>query len=371
MANKTLISIPSNLNIEIGLADKKQVLNAIKEASASEIDREIAVDWRTLKEQANRFLTNILTLENQRSSITSNQLKSQLLANPSAANILNNQKINKDRLILQSEYMLAFQFDEYLNIFRGEKEERKALYVHTDADGNLTGSYELSLRELVLNADKTGRLDISKKNLTKENQQAVEESKGYFESDHVIEALAAYNGATARLDRFYEKHKNIQKQGGLLMWKDSDKWKVGTVLNAGDLKEAYVSFLFDKHKSNLCNLAGGAPPFYSHEFISGFYRNYINKVTSLAAIVEEDVKTNDTQYAVKSINAKLPSLGQFINTAIWIISQNKIISKEEIESYLDAEFRAKETERNIEYDLKTVPEKDVIKILRSLQRQFR
>jgi hypothetical protein len=369
--NKISVLIPSDLNMEIEQVDKKQVLDAIKEASASKIDREMKIDWKTLKVQANKFLTNILNLENQRSSITSNQLKSQLLANPSAATILNNQKMNKDRLILQSEYMLAFQFDEYLNIFRGEKEERKALYVHTDDNNKITGTYELSLRELVLNADATGRLKISKKNLTNENRQALEEIDGFFDSNHITEALMAYNGVTARLNRYYEKHNNKQKQGGLLMWKDSNRWKAGTVLNSGDLKEAYVSFLFDNHKNALCNLAGGEAPFYSHEFISGFFRNYINKVTSLASIVEEDVKTNDTQYAAKSIGAKLPNLGQFIDTAIWIVSQNKLISKEEIENYLDQEFRSKEAERNIEYDLKTVPEKDVIKILRSLQREFR
>jgi len=114
---------------------------------------------------------------------------------------------------------------------------------------------------------------------------------------------------------------------------------MGNLINTGDLKEAYVAYLFSDHENNLlCGKNKGTEPYYDHDFIGTFYKNYITKVTNLEAILEEDVLTTDKQYGVKGRKASLPSLKQYITTANLIIQQQKILTKEELETELNKKF---------------------------------
>lgn len=125
------------------------------------------------------------------------------------------------------------------------------------------------------------------------------------------------------------------------MWKKNSIWQVGRVLNWGDLKEAYASALMIQHNSSLDKLKGvnpGAPAEYSEDIVDIFYNNYIRKVTNKAAIIEEDLIAGGRQYGIKSDNAEMPSLNQYINTAEWILSLDKPFSKNDIENYFESQF---------------------------------
>jgi len=363
------ITIPDSIESEISSMTIEEILQAISNASSDVVSNDMKVDWQILKKEAKNFVSAVDSLEKEKEALTISQLKS-VIANPEIASYVNKIRGNKERLLLQSQYMLAARFDDFLNKFRENQVDRSMVYVLTDqSNSRILGSFELSFRELILNADKRGRLNISNFRLTSEGREALEKigNNELINSDHISEAQLAYSAVMNRLNRFYETHKEKQRQGGLLMWKE-DEWRVGTIINSGDIKEGYVSFLFDKHKNSLCNMVGGSPPYYSHALVGGFFRNYIGKVTNLAAIVEEDVVTKNKQYGVKGIKASLPSFAQYYDTAVWIISQNQIMTKAEVEKWIreNPNF-TKEGKRNIEFSLKEISDKEVLKILRKMQ----
>ena len=236
--------------------------------------------------------------------------------------------------------MLAAQFEDYLSIFRQEDKERSMLYVFTNKDNSNIETYEMSFRELIINADSHGRLgNLAKKRLTDRERINIE-GQGIFNEDHIKTAKSAYQGAFNRWSRYFEVHSSSQKQNGFILWKEGRRWMIGNLINTGDLKEAYTAFLFEDHEKDLlCGLNKGTAPYYSHELIGEFYKNYINKVTNLEAIIEEDILTTDKQYGIKGKKAQLPSLQQYIDVANIILSETNILTKEELEKKINDKFK--------------------------------
>ena len=74
-----------------------------------------------------------------------------------------------------------------------------------------------------------------------------------------------------------------------------------------------------KHENDLVTSVTGKSPFYNHELVGQFFQNYIWNVTNKPAILEEDVVGENSQWAVKSYNASMPSLKQYITAAKAII----------------------------------------------------
>lgn len=343
MATKPIIkvNIPEEIKVELSDMTLEEVLKEIENASSEELSKNIKVTWSQMQQQANTFLSSIEALDKEYAHTTAAMLK-QVVANPEIASYANQGQKRQEVYYVQSLYMLTARFEDYLSSFREEDKERKIMYVFTNKDASVVESYEMTLRELILNSDKHGRWgDISKVRLTdKDRTNAEANTDGFFDNNHVATAQRAYQGTFQRWSRFFEVHHSSQKQNGLVMWREQKQWMIGNIVNTGDMKEAYVSFLFSQHEQNdLCSLNQGTAPYYSHELIGNFFKNYVNKVTNLEAIIEEDVIATDKQYGVKGRKASLPSLQQYVDVAIMILQASSVLTKEELEQEIDIHFK--------------------------------
>ena len=357
--------------VQISEQEVQKVLKLIQEASEGGITSEIKVDWKKLQQAAKDFLFAYNSLEQNEEIYTQNILKEMVLATPDTIPYLNKISGAKEAFLIRAKYLLAIQFDDYLNSFRHALPS-SIVYAQSSSDGTISGSYEISMRELILNADKYGRINISNRRLKSGERQSLEESGSLLDEKHVQEAQMAYTGTLNRLQRFYEvaNKKGNAAQGGILLWKEGKDWTYGQITNKGDIKEAYVGFLMSEHINNLCKQAGGSPPYYNHQFIGNFFNNYIANVTNLAAIVEEDIVTKAKQYGVKSRKSQLPSLGQYLETAEWIANQENYLKKEEVENWLRNEKFTQNTSRNIKLSMQQIGEKYGQEIVNNVQKQI-
>lgn len=341
MSSSVRIIIPDEIKAELDPMTIEQILDEIAKASSGELAEDIKVDWNMLRNQAKIFLSTIDSLDKEYVNVTASLLR-QVVANPEIASYANQTHRRKEVYYTQSLYMLAAQFEDYLSRFREEDKQRSMLYVFSNKDGSVVESYEMTFREMILNADKSGRLgEISKKRLTNEGRKGLEADDSLFNEDHLATAQAAYEGLYNRYMRYFEVHKARQKQNAMILWKEGAQWMIGNVVNTGDLKEAYVAYLFAEHQANdLCALDPGTAPYHSHELIGGFYQGYISKVTNLEAIVEEDVLITDKQYGIKGKKAALPSLQQYIDVASIILSQPLAgLTKGDLENEIKTHFK--------------------------------
>ena len=339
------VSVNISDDIKIPESSVEEVIEELKKATIESLSKDVKVSLSELKRQASIFLSSVKTLSKEYENFTRESLNKIIRSQPEAALYVRKGEMEKERLYVQSLYMLLFHFDEFLSRFRKE-DERKVIYVFEDKNTGKLDSYEMNYRELVVNANKTLAIDISKERL-QTNKRTSLESKKMISEDKIKQSQIAYNAVNNRLERYFETHKGAQKQGGIIMWRKGKNWMLGNVQNKGDLKEAYISFLFSNHEDALSKVIesnSGNPPYYSHELVDLFYNNYINKVTNLAAIVEEDVVISNKQYGVKSLNAELPKFQQYINVATAIV--NNEINENNIEQIIKEKVN-KEAARNI------------------------
>lgn len=331
------------MNNYISGADLSFLEKMLIEASSEEYTQIAENDWMALRIQAQNFIGAYNSLLLQEKQLKSQELRI-LINNPNSFSYVKNMRGKQETYILRSKYLLAFNFDRYLTNFLGGL-PKEAIYVFQESDGSMS-SYKLSLIELAKRATLQGRLSITKNQLIKkglaQERKSIEESSELL-NEHIQQVQLAYAAASYRLNRYYDKigASGSSRQGGLLMWKKNAIWQVGRVLNWGDLKEAYASALMIQHNSSLDKLKGvnpGAPAEYSEAIVDIFYDNYIRNVTNKAAIIEEDLTVGGKQYGIKSDNAEMPSLNQYINTAEWILSLNRPFSKIDIENYFKSAF---------------------------------
>lgn len=353
-------SILSNSDIQ-GLAEN------LKLASSEIIAEDLQVDWITLKNKAMLFLKNYKILNENEKLFSRNYLKS-LINNPENINYIKNMRGKNKAFYTRAKYILAFEFDNYVTKFLGEL-PKSALYVY-ESEGKVS-TYQMSLIELAKYATAEGKLRISRNQLTAEGRKALEESESIdIPMEHINKIQAAYNGTNARLQRFYDKMglSGSQAQGGILMWKLNKYWTLARVSNKGDIKEAYAAALMAKHQSKMDYLYGcaiGQPAYYDHSLIATFFSSYIGGVTNKAAIVEEDIRTELEQYAVKGEYAQLPSLNQYLTTASMIVSTNSLFTPQELKEEINKNF-SYDTHRNLVLaQVSHVSEKSLNNILNS------
>ena len=319
----------------------------LKDATADDHYEANEVSWIQLQIAARDFLFNLKKLEIQYNMIQNNLIKIKQISTDDTNEIAKQLQKNRAYNIMQQQYFLAFTFDKKLNSFL-EGLPKYALYVYEDSKGNLS-TFKMSLMDLAKKSYEGNRLDISLKQLQSEFNKALEQNAD-FDSFHIAQAQAAYKGVNARLQVYYDRMEKRQAQGGLLMWKINREWFIARITNKGDLKEAYVSALMVQHNSDndvLCNVDTGVPQFYSHELISNFFYNFIEKVTNKAAITEEDIVTADSQYSVKGARASLPSLNQFESIASYIISKKEFLTKEQLKQEINQLFPQDEARNKI------------------------
>ena len=316
-------------------ADIKAINEQSDKAASEEIDKAIkkSKEWIQLKNAARNFI-DLYNMTQEPIKIHFNKKYSELTDAEKAEKRLNSSRLQTYNQIMYRE---AFQFDLALDIYR-ESLPKSLLYTYTSKKRIAT--FEMPIEFLVNFVTSEGRIKgLSYKSLRK-NFIEKEKSNDLEQQGHIAMAIAAYRGVEARLNRFYEKYKTGQRQGGLLMWKLNDEWTVAKVTNLGDVKEAYQRALMTPHKSDLdilCEQAMGSPPYYDHGLISTFFQN-ISQVTNKAAIIEEDIVFEDIQYSSKSAGASLPGLNQYIEVAKYILDQGSQITIEQINQEIKNKF---------------------------------
>lgn len=281
---------------------------------------------------------------------------------------------------LRRIYKYAFTFEEELNGFLyGDKFPRSGLYVFENKDTHELTTYEMTMMEMAERITYEGKISLSKSALRKFSKETErltmeEREKEKNEGYRVEMARAAYVGSSNRLDVYYarlaeESGKDLQKQGGLLGWKTGSKWKFMRVTNAGDMKEAYVSMLFDVH---LKQMGIGSVPYYSHELIETYALNYLSKVDNLPAILEEDVisLSDGVQYGIKSNKASMPSLGQYV-TAAEIVKRsfaNPTVTRKKIAEEIHSNY-GQRVQRNVVIEGNNAIDKATEEVMKYIERK--
>ena len=290
------------------------------------------MSWKQLQAKAEDFLFNYEALEKQQDLFSGALLKlafkeENLDVNKIEKAILEDKKVESD--LAKAKFLLAFQFNDYLDMYRRRTQERIGLYVketYNEGTGEYDlDSYEIPLIDLVkMSSDTTGKLKLGPTKLAKYKDNIIEEK---ISEVHRIEAKQAYNGVRNRVERFYEKAGitgENNKKGGLLLQRIGKSQEGAKLANYGTLAEGYFKYLLDDHVTNLtklCQRPKGNSPYYSHIFIKEFYEDYLSEVTNLSAIIEEDVKgEGNKEYAVKKEGAELPDLKQYKALAQQIVS---------------------------------------------------
>lgn len=335
------------------------ISNMLDEAMRDETYTQTQISWDILKQSAINFLQAYKKIEVLENNQINKQMDALLAFNGFASNSINRSSflIKKNKLqFLKMKYLLAFNFDAKLTAFRGQL-PKEAVYVVWDSQTKTTKSYKMPMNKLIELADEDGRLFLKSGDLKGEEiSQLEKEDKEGLDEKHIIEAQSAYRGVASRLTQFYNKTgvEWWHRKNGLLMWKLNKAWTIARVTSYGDVKEAYVAALMTKHQQNVDKLYGlgpGQPIYYDDLLIASFFNNYINNVTNMAAIVEEDVNLagNTAQYAVKSKGASLPSLNQYVVTAEKIALRTTPFDKhsQDLENYIRNELFPMDAKRNI------------------------
>ena len=331
----------------------------LDEALLNETYEQSQVSWEILKQSAIDFIRSYKNLEILEKNQNQKQIKELLSFDGFTNNNINKNTflIKKNRIqFLKMKYLLAFNFDAKLTAFRGQL-PKEAVYVIWDSKTKTTKSYQMPMNKLIELANEEGRLFLKAGDLKGEEISQIEkENKEGLDEKHILEAQSAYRGVASRLTQFYNKTgvEWWHRKNGLLMWKTSKLWTIARVSSYGDVKEAYVAALMTKHIQNIDKLYGlgpGQPMYYDDLLIKSFFNNYINKVTNMAAVVEEDVNLsgNEAQYAVKSTGASLPSLKQYITVAENIAKRKTPFEKnsKKLENYIRKELFPMDAKRNI------------------------
>ena len=281
-------------------------------------------------EEVDQIVLNLLKLgqESIEEDIQNNSLENRIMQLAQAvAAIPNNKNIS-----IQQAYQRAFALIDYVDYFLG-KLPRQIAYVTN------TGSvYTASLIHMANYINNNYRIAGGSRGMKK---MLISEMNEKFSKRHVEKVKAAFQGTKNRLNRFYEKYQTFfsQRQGGLLLYKQSSKWLGQRVLNFGDVKEAYFSAMVDSDQT-IDEKPVGSNKFKSHELISYFAQKYLYFVSNKSAISEEDVSSDilSAQFAVKGSKASAPKLQQYINLATEIINKKKNASlKEVLENYFALE----------------------------------
>ena len=314
-----------------------------------EFDQMLQVNWSSLQQAANDFLSQQASFQNAKIQMQKRQTIAALSEISGYANYSSDMiKTARDS---KNFYRALFKFDQALTKYLNEVPKR-GMYVLFDTEGK-PHTYDMSLEQLANISQGRGRISkLNTKDLASIESQIDQESEDFLE--HIQQGASAAIGVNKRLEQFYARRgkqtkvnkqgveitRQAQKQSGLLMWKTGGTWKIVKVANQGVVGEAYAQFLLTKHKTKKDYLVGverGNPPYYSHSLIAKFYK-YLSTVTNNPAIVEEDIYTEWAQYAVKGQKAGLPTPEQYIRTAYTILSSTDEIAPKNLKQMITTEF---------------------------------
>ena len=371
----------------------KEINEWLSEASIEEFQEATKMDYNLLQMSAKQFLSvynkinlkqtlenyNILykkyeqirlQIKEENSTLSVQQLKKE---NTKYQEVIKN--ININRAFLQNNFKILYtnllNFSKSIELFLGHLPSM-FIYTLVDKDSGEIIIYKLPLEAMLETVSYLGAGAKFTKNTEKQMDKILKSYEGQNgvgkisqkQAENISQnAVYAYEGTYNRLNRFYDKKKQVldrakkanpdlnikqgeyQHQGGILLYKPAGEWIVSKVINMGDVKEAYTNAILNPD-SYFNALNPGKPLYYSHLLIQEFFNKFISKVTNKGAVAGEDIETKDFQYAVKSMNATLPNIFQFKEVAIQILNKKNGFSKEELEQIL----QTKESERNYVID---------------------
>lgn len=351
----------------------KEILEQADKIIADKIKYDIKISAKELQLQAKTFLNQINKLIDQ-SEDFDKQMIGKIIEgkNDEITTYWKTKDKNFKKINLQQQYLLIYNFEKYLDIFR-DAVERKMVYVETTKDEHIVGSHILDMRDLILSIDERGYFSetslLGYKKIGNRKSDFLENDSQLLNERHVEEAKIAFEAIRNRLERYYElnnktftkdpknKSKNYVKTYGILLWKEKNNtWQARRVINYGDVRESYVNFLFSHHESNLCKIIQkrpGNPLYYNHELVKEFFENYIKEVDSVGSLVHEDIVLNNAQYGIKSKGAHMPQINQYIRIAK-SICEAKIenINQEWVEQEIKKIDNENKGERNVKAALK-------------------
>jgi len=371
----------------------KEINKWLSEASIEEFKEATKMDYNLLQMSAKQFVSvynkiNLKqTLENYNILYKKyEQIRLQIKAKNSTLSVQQLKKenieyqevvknINNNRAFLQNNYQTLYtnllNFSKSIELFLGHLPSM-FIYTLVDKDSGEIIIYKLPLEAMLETVSYLGIGAKFTKNTEKQMDKILKNYEGQSGVGKISQnqaknisqnAVYAYEGTYNRLNRFYDKKKQVlnrakkanpdlnikqgeyQHQGGILLYKPAGEWIASKVINMGDVKEAYTNAILNPD-TYFNALDPGNPVYYSHLLIQDFFNKFISKVTNKGAVAGEDIETKDFQYAVKSINATLPNIFQFKELATQILNKKNGFSKEELEQIL----QTKESERNYVID---------------------
>lgn len=293
----------------------QQIANEITKDSLNKLNEQVISEeqekYKKLQLVTNQCLEYLEHLETLSRNELREMAKSEKLLAPKDAD-----KAQLDTYKIRLQYKKIIQIfepalDEYL-----ESPERKLLYVFEDDNGNLS-TYQIKYSDILYQVaynEKSGRGSVSK--LSKRFLDGIKEKilkDSNKEDPRVKKSTAAWAGTRARLNQYLRitGKESLGSKGGILLYKSRGVWQKFSILNYGDVKEAYVSSLFDENDKLPSTL--GSPAFYSESLIKTFAETYIGQVSNKGALFEEDVVLQGEQYAVKSGGFSMFGVQQWIN----------------------------------------------------------
>ena len=346
--------------------DAEMINNYLMEAFKEEVEEGTRPDWDELYMAAQNFVSVYDNLERMIHNKNLAMRKKLLQMDVMSSNFIAQKQAGEDTYLRRAQFIAAFEFDKVLTKFRGQA-KRVALIVHYDEKGQQIHQLKIPLEVLALySRGKKGSFDISPEAFAKLREEYGDLNKEDLQTEHQRAAEAAFIGTSNRLNRYFEKVSEKAKKtnsnaktrrGGvaLLMWNlskpDPRGWVVARVNGFGDVKEAYIAAFYAPHGSSEDKLSsekkiGPEDGYYNYDLIASFFY-YINRVTNMAAIREEDVVTKESQYAVKSTAAHLPSIVQYLNVAREIVSVDRdLFHNVNIEEAIKFMYPA-DSERNV------------------------
>ena len=350
--------------------DAEMINNYLMDALKEEVEEGTRPDWDELYMAAQKFVSVYDNLERMIHNKNLAMRKKLLQMDVMSSNFIAQKQAGEDTYLRRAQFIAAFEFDRVLTKFRGQA-KRVALIVHYDEKGQQIHQLKIPLEVLALySRGKKGSFDISQEVFAKLREEYGDLNKENLQTEHQRAAEAAFIGTSNRLNRYFDKvnekakktDSNARtKRGGvaLLMWNlskpDPRGWVIARVNGFGDVKEAYIAAFYTPHGSREDKLSayedekyiGPEDGYYNDNLIAAFFY-YINKVTNMAAIREEDVVTKDSQYAVKSNSAHLPSIVQYLKVANEIILNSEVTSKKDFNLEKEIEdLYPQNNERNV------------------------
>lgn len=282
-----------------------------------------------------------------------------------------NENAQLETIQTRLQYAAAFSYSRYIHSILGLPLAKAIVVFDANKDtstgdiftkeiylSDLIRSSSYSLKFLITDLNnlkssttkKEGDKIISRKFKTLENQLIKEYEKKDDQKQikkHIqnvkkaYQYIITYSQAEKKNGRLYVR---LPKKKGLKSYEPGD-WGTYTFLNYGDLKEAYAAALIESHiqdingtKDLLCQAAEGLAKDDDGGFLAKvFFENYVTQVDNKGALLGEDIIAHhrNMQYAVKSTNAHLPSLNQYIDFAKDVCS-NKITSERMIIEMADS-----------------------------------